>query len=136
MTLEPSLLYTCPSSRPITPPPITTKCFGTSFNFRASVEEIILSPSKSTNGNLVGLLPVAIIIFLPFITSDLPLFLTSTVVESLNEPNPLKTVTLFLFIKYSSPFVVCSTTDDFLDIILSRSSLILPSIEIPWSSKL
>jgi len=58
---------------------------------------MILSPSKSTKGNLVGLLPVAIMIFLPFITSDLPLFLISTVVESFNEPNPLKTETLFLF---------------------------------------
>jgi len=40
---------------------------GTSESFKASVDEIILSPSKSAKGNFVGLLPVAIIILFPFI---------------------------------------------------------------------
>ena len=68
---------------------LTLSVLGTSFNFSASVDEIILSPSKLTNGSLVGLLPVAIIIFFEVNNSDLSADFTSIVFESLNEPSPL-----------------------------------------------
>ena len=44
----------------MTPPPITTRCLGTSLSFIASVDEIILFLSISIPGKLVGFEPVAI----------------------------------------------------------------------------
>jgi dihydrolipoamide dehydrogenase len=68
-TSAPKRRYTCPNSKPITPPPIITKCFGISFSFRASVEVIILSLSKVINGKDEGLEPVAIMVFFASISS-------------------------------------------------------------------
>ena len=42
MTLEPNRDQTEPSSRPITPPPITVKFFGTFSSERAPVEETMV----------------------------------------------------------------------------------------------
>ena len=53
------------------------------------------------------------------------------VLLSTNDPIPLKTVILFFDIKKSIPLVVCSTTEFFLEIILFRSTLTVPSISIP-----
>ena len=88
ITSAPKRLYTDPNSRPITPPPITTKCFGISGSFKASVEVIIRFLSISTPGNLLGLLPVAITIFL---ADNLSLFFPSIckVFASMKEPKPV-----------------------------------------------
>ena len=77
-TSEPNLLYTWPSSNPITPPPIIIKCLGISFSFNASVDVIILSLSTLANGKIAGLLPVAIIMFLDsiIISEDCELIFT------------------------------------------------------------
>ena len=69
-TADPKRRYTCPNSKPITPPPITTKCFGISESFNASVEVITLSLSNFINGSVEGLLPVAIMMFLASIVSS------------------------------------------------------------------
>ena len=45
------------------------KCLGISFNFNASVEVIIRSLSTLAKGKVVGLLPVAIILYLASISS-------------------------------------------------------------------
>jgi hypothetical protein len=95
-TFAPRRAYTEPNSRPITPPPITTMCLGTSVMFNASVEVIILFLSIGRNGKLVGLEPVAMITFLAVICSVLPSFLVIlTVFLSTNEPKPSKLSILF-----------------------------------------
>ena len=63
VTSAPKRLYTCPNSKPITPPPITIMCFGISLSFKASVDVMIRSLSSFINGKFDGLLPVAIIVF-------------------------------------------------------------------------
>ncbi len=75
VTSAPKRAYTEPNSKPITPPPITIKCLGTSFNFKASVEVMIRSLSIFIKGRLAGFEPVATMIFIPSITSDEPSFL-------------------------------------------------------------
>ena len=62
-TVAPKRRYTCPSSKPITPPPITTRCFGISFNSNASVDVITRSLSTVIKGRELGLEPVAMMLF-------------------------------------------------------------------------
>ena len=103
-TCAPSLKYTCPNSIPITPPPIIIKCLGTSGNFKASVDVMILSLSNLIKGKEDGFEPVAIIIFLPSITSEVPSALVTLILVLLSkEPNPSKTVILFLSIRNLTP---------------------------------
>lgn len=72
MTFVPNRWYTEPSYRPITPPPIIAKSFGTLGTERAPVELRIIFSSKGRPGKLVGSLPVAMIIFLAEICSFCP----------------------------------------------------------------
>ena len=58
LTSAPNRLYTDPNSKPITPPPMTNKCFGISGSLSASVEVIILSLSKEMNGKFLNHLNV------------------------------------------------------------------------------
>ena len=68
---------------------------------------MILSLSNLINGKVDGFEPVAIMIFFASIVSDLPSALvTATWVASTNEPNPSKTVILFLSIKNLTPPLV------------------------------
>ena len=60
-TFAPKRAYTEPNSNPITPPPIITKCFGTSVMFNASVLVIMRFLSIAKPGNEAGFDPVAII---------------------------------------------------------------------------
>ena len=86
---------------------MTTKCFGISFKFKASVEVIILSLSKVMKGKLLGLEPVAIMVYLDSILSDEPSFLEILILVADSKlPKPSKTVTLFLSIKKLIPLVV------------------------------
>ena len=65
---------------------------------------MILSLSNLINGKLDGLEPVAIMIFFDSMISEEPsAFVTFTEVALSNEPNPLKTVMLFLSIKNLTP---------------------------------
>ena len=135
VTFAPKRLYTEPNSKPITPPPITIKCFGTSGNFKASVEVIILSLSNLIKGKVAGFEPVAIIMLVPSITSEEPSFLAIfTCVLSTKEPKPSKTSILFLSIKYLIPPVVVSTTFAFLSTIFPKSKVGFSTV-IPCSSK-
>ena len=60
-TLTPKRKYTCPSSSPMTPPPMIIKCLGTSRRLSASVEVITRCLSKVIKGSAEGLEPVAMI---------------------------------------------------------------------------
>ena len=84
VTLLPKRPYTEPSSTPITPPPITIKCFGISFNEIASSDVIILFLSVGTLFNGVTEDPVAIINLSDVIVFFSVSLLTSIVCLSLN----------------------------------------------------
>ena len=62
-TFDPNLDHTLPSSRPITPAPIIAKFLGTSVNSKAPELPIMVVPFHGTDGMLIGLEPVAKIIF-------------------------------------------------------------------------
>src|SRR6185437_6485161 len=61
-TFDPSAAYTVPSSRPIYPPPTTSKVFGTSLKLSAEVESIMRGVSSLNVGMTAGRDPVAIMI--------------------------------------------------------------------------
>ena len=63
MTFEPSLFQTLESSKPIYPPPITTKFLGVLSKANAPVEETIIFSSIFPPGKDVGTEPDAMIIF-------------------------------------------------------------------------
>jgi hypothetical protein len=74
------------------PPPMTTIFFGTSFSFKAPVEETIFSSSISRPGSGVTSDPVAMITFLArSVCASPPLSpgLTSISVADLNDAHPL-----------------------------------------------
>ena len=60
VTLAPNLLQTEPSSKPIYPPPMTAKDFGTLLKSKAPLEETMFFSSISIPGISVGVEPVAI----------------------------------------------------------------------------
>mmetsp|Transcript_8631 Transcript_8631/g.15303 ORF Transcript_8631/g.15303 Transcript_8631/m.15303 type:complete len:202 (+) Transcript_8631:596-1201(+) len=63
VTLLPNRLHTEPSSKPMTPPPITVSRSGTCFSFRAPVLETMTSSSSSMPGKLITSEPVANMMF-------------------------------------------------------------------------
>ncbi len=56
-----------------------TKCFGTSFKARASVEVMILSLSILINGKEDGFDPVAITVYFASIVSEVPSALATAI---------------------------------------------------------
>ena len=64
-TSAPNFIHADPSSRPITPPPITTILLGTFSKAKAPVEDTITFSSIFIFGNVAIEDPVAIIICLP-----------------------------------------------------------------------
>ena len=95
-TSEPSLLQTVPISRPITPAPITISFLGTFFKSKAPVEVTICVSSMSILGRIVGVDPVAIIIFSACMFSVFPLLLISISLEEMILAVPKYFLTLFL----------------------------------------
>src|SRR5260370_32588911 len=63
VTSEPSRAQTEPSSSPIAPAPTTRNLGGGSVKVSASVLLTIVLPSNLANGNSIGALPVALMIF-------------------------------------------------------------------------
>ena len=120
-TLEPSRPNTEPISKPMTPPPIITKCLGTSLSSKASVLVMILFLSSLMKGSMLGLEPEAMITYLLFKSVALPLTgVTVTVFLSLKDPTPVCTSILFFFIKKAMPSTDCFTTSSFRLIIWVR----------------
>ena len=135
LTFEPKRAYTEPSSAPITPAPITIKCFGTSVIFKASVDVIIRFLSTGIKGKIVGLEPVAMMMCFPDKISELPSSLfTFTVLAESKEPKPWKVLILFFFIKNEIPPFIFSTTPVFRAIICFKLTLGL-GMSMPCSSK-
>ncbi|MNI63989.1 hypothetical protein D3C73_1194050 [compost metagenome] len=138
-TFEPKRAYTEPNSRPITPPPMTIRCFGISFKLRASVEVIILFLSTGKNGNEVGFDPVAMMTFLAVICSVEPsAFVILMVFLSTNEPTPWKLSILFFLNKKVIPAVFCAMTSSLRAIIFAISTLrsfkLMPNASKLWAA--
>ena len=113
-TLEPMRANTEPNSIPITPPPTTIKCFGTSFNSNASVLEMILFLSKRANGSGVGFEPVAMMTFSVVNVVVFPSDeVTLIVFLSTKDPTPVCTSILFFFIRKAMPSTFAFTTPAF-----------------------
>ena len=74
VTSVPNLLYTLPSSSPMTPPPMTTIFFGIEAKLRHPVDETTYFSSMGIvlPGKGDGSEPVAIMIFLALTLSDPP----------------------------------------------------------------
>mmetsp|Transcript_100284 Transcript_100284/g.146385 ORF Transcript_100284/g.146385 Transcript_100284/m.146385 type:complete len:238 (-) Transcript_100284:414-1127(-) len=92
VTLEPRRAQTEPSSSPMTPPPITTRCAGIFSSNKAPVEETQVRSVKSLKGkkdSSAGSEPVAIMVFLALICDLVPSSASiSSVVASMNLPYP------------------------------------------------
>ena len=121
MTLAPKRRHTEPSSRPITPPPMTTRWLGTSSRSSAPVLSTMRLPALSTvtPGRGVTEEPVAMTMSLA-VTFSPP---TLTVCASSNAAWPLSQVTLFFLNRNSIPPVSSPTALVFSAIIRPRSSV-------------
>ena len=106
VTFAPSLRHTEPSSSPITPPPITIRCFGTSGIVKAPMFDSTRLSSTLRKGSSIGTDPVAMMTFFALYDSDSPSdSATSTTFPFLRVPRPRAQVILFFLNRYSIPFV-------------------------------
>ena len=129
-TWAPKRRYTWPSSKPITPPPMTIRCLGISRRLKASVEVITRSLSIVIKGKAEGLEPVAMIkFFAESVSLSAPCTCSST--GETNDAFPWNTSTLFFFIRKLIPCVFWSTTACLRATIFGKSTLISPEISIP-----
>ena len=64
VTFAPSRRHTLPSSRPMTPPPTTMRCFGTCGILSAPTLDSTRSSSNFRNGSSIGTEPVAMMMCL------------------------------------------------------------------------
>ncbi len=123
VTCAPSRRQTEPSSRPITPAPITTRWRGTSANSRAPVESRMRWLSTGTPGSGAGSEPVAMTISRASSCAWPP-----SARSTLTRPSPCKRAqplihcTLCLRKRNSTPRVRAATLSSFCFIICARSS--------------
>ena len=134
-TSEPRRFHTEPSSKPITPAPITPKRLGTSSISRAPVESTIRSPSTLATGISIGSEPDARITLPASITDTVPsLAVNSTFLPAISLPAPYNAVTPLALNRPAIPPV------NWLIILFLRSSMALISIAtalvlMPWILK-
>mmetsp|Transcript_22894 Transcript_22894/g.36821 ORF Transcript_22894/g.36821 Transcript_22894/m.36821 type:complete len:259 (-) Transcript_22894:475-1251(-) len=129
---DPRRPHTEPSSRPMTPPPMTTMRLGTALRDRAPVEETMTSSSTSTPGSDAGSDPVARMMFFAEIVCVVPSSMLTVTSPALlvSAPQPLIYVTLFFLKRPSMPLVKPSTDLLFCTIILLTSMVTSPT-DIP-----
>ncbi|MNI67103.1 hypothetical protein D3C73_1227140 [compost metagenome] len=121
VTWLPRRRHTEPSSRPMTPAPITIRCLGTSGRAKAPVESMMRWLSIVTPGRGVGSEPVAMTMSLACSAVSLPSSaLTTTLPTPSRRPQPLIQSTLFLRNRYSMPLVRPATLSSFCFIIWAR----------------
>ena len=137
VTSLPKRRHTEPSSRPITPAPITTRCLGASGRASAPVESRMRWLSIVTPGSGVGSEPVAITMSLACNSRTLPSArVTVTLPGPFKRPQPLIHSTLFLRNRNSIPLVRAVTLSSFCFIICARLSVGVTSMPRLLSSPL
>jgi hypothetical protein len=109
-TLVPSRAKTLPSSKPITPAPITSRRLGISGSWSASVEEMTRSLSMRQKGRSRGLEPVAMTMWALSISTVPPAPSTATRVGARKRATPCRRWILFFSISLSMPRAVSCTT--------------------------
>ena len=72
VTSAPRRFHTLPSSRPITPAPITARRFGTSVKSRPPTLSTMVSPSNLANGSSIESEPAAMMTLVPFSSTSEP----------------------------------------------------------------
>ena len=125
VTLAPRRRQTEPSSRPMTPPPITIRWSGTFGILRAPTFESTRSSSNLRNGSSTGTEPVAMMTCLAWYSTaaEPSPGATDTTLPAFSVPRPLAQVTLFLRNRYSMPRVFAPTTSSLRFSIWARSRL-------------
>ena len=109
-TSDPRRRQTLPSSKPMTPAPITPRRTGTSVSMSAPVESIICSSSIGAGAILTGTEPAAIMTLLASNTWTLPLLsVTSTFAPTRTFPTPEMGVTPLCLKSPVMPPVSCET---------------------------
>ena len=124
VTSEPRRRHTEPSSRPITPAPMTTRRFGTLSSSSAPVEDTTTFSSISTPGRRVTSEPVAMTMF--FVSStwfEPSSAVTSTWPAAAMRAVPKKASILFFLSRNSTPLTLPSTPSCLKDCIVLRSSV-------------
>ena len=138
VTLAPSRCQTEPSSSPMTPAPITSRCFGTCPSDSTPVEVTIFSSSISMPGRFAETEPVAMTMFLVSMVCVGPLpGVTSTLPGPTIEPTPRKAVILFLRNRYSTPLTLAATVSSLCAIMRGRLTVggdarSMPKFEKLW----
>ena len=138
VTFEPSRAHTEPSSRPMTPPPTTTRLAGTLRNSSAPVDETITFSSISTltPGMPATSDPVAMMMFLASTSSALPSSpVTETLPAAMTLPVPRKESILFFLNRKATPLTLEATVASLCASIFSRLSFGFP-VSTPSCSKL
>src|SRR6185503_9570852 len=133
VTSEPRRRHTLPSSRPITPAPITPSRLGTDGKASAPSLSQTTSLSTATPGRWRALEPVATITCVASIVSP-PTAILYVPPPPASFPNPCSQVILFFLKRYSIPLVILVTMDSLRDCIFPRSSF-TPDTEMPCSSR-
>ncbi len=123
VTLAPSRRHTRPSSSPITPPPITTRCSGTAASASAPVESTTRSSSTVTPGSGAAREPVAITIALAVERLTAPSRRHLDRAGARNAGRPLSQSTLFFLNRNSTPLVSWSTDRPSAACMRARSSV-------------
>jgi hypothetical protein len=110
VTSAPRRRQTLPSSRPITPAPITPRRFGTLSKSSAPALSTMVLPSNFANGSSMDVEPGARITFVPEISLTLPsCALIATTRLGLSVAKPAKGVTLLPLNSMAMPPVNCLT---------------------------
>ena len=136
VTSAPRRAHTEPSSRPITPAPITPRRFGTAWNSRAPVESTMTFWSTGAGGMSIGREPEARITFSASMTSVVPSALvTSTFLPASSLPWPWIEVTPLALNRVATPPVRFLTMPALRPTIAATSIFTSP-VEIPWTLKL
>ena len=139
-TSAPRRRHTEPSSRPITPAPITPRRLGTAVKSSAPVESTIRSPSVLATGISIGTEPAARITFLAVIVVSLSssravnLTFLSAPLPSTKVPQPCSQSTPLPFSNAATPPVNCLTIPSLRSIIFSILIATSPVL-IPCSSR-
>ena len=135
VTSAPRRAHTEPSSRPMTPAPITPSFFGTAWNSRAPVESTMMSSVSGAGGISTGREPEAMITFSASRTWVLPSRpVTSTCLLASSLPWPSKEVTPLALNRVAMPPVRFLTMLA-LRATIAGTSMVTPLASIPWTLK-
>ena len=133
VTSDPSRRQTLPSSRPITPAPMTPSRLGTSLNSSAPLLSTMRSPSVLATGMLMGSEPVAMMMFSALTVCWLPSWaVMATLPSPSSSAEPSMRVILFFLNSPAMPPVSCLTILSLRATMVGTSTVTSPTV-MPWA---